>query len=156
MYHVSPYCFFGAVAEASKRARKHGIKLKVQPAELEEVLVCEANPLKSMFITVLGRVCPCTYLAVPVNGGIVRHFQGKDVVEQIKDFGMLEGEDLLTIWNKPEYRRFRSFFEERIKADRTVSTDVPSINFNPAEPVRDLRDNPLPDECQTCYKAYGV
>jgi MoaA/NifB/PqqE/SkfB family radical SAM enzyme len=145
-----------SMKEASKRARKHGMKFKIQPTELEEVLVCEANPLKSMFVNVLGRVFPCTYLGIPVTGGIVRHFKGKDVIKQIKEFGSLEEEDLHTVWNKPQYKRFRHFYEERIKADRAFLANVASMDFNPTKLIGDVRDKPLPDECQTCYKAYGV
>lgn len=134
--------------EASKRARKRGMKLKIQPLDLEEVLVCEANPLKNIFITVSGGICPCTYLGIPVKGGIIRHFQGRNKELRIKDFGTLEKEDLLTIWNKPEYKHFREYFEQRIKADRMAST--------PVELARAMQDNPLPEECQTCYKAYGI
>ena len=134
--------------EASKRARKRGIKLKIQPLDLEEVLVCEANPLKNIFITVSGGISPCTYLGIPVSGGIIRYFQGRNKELSIRDFGTLEKEDLLTIWNKPEYKNFRECFEQRLKADRMAST--------PVELAKAMQDNPLPEECQTCYKAYGI
>lgn len=148
--------YFEYMKEASKRARKHGIKLRLQFFDLEEVLVCEANPVRNMFVNVEGRVYPCTYLGVPMNGKILRNFQGEDKKVGVKDFGTLEKEDLITIWNKPEYREFRECFEKRADFGQKRDDSLRDFKINEFD-VQELAGNLcLPGQCQTCYKAYGI
>ena len=159
-YHVSPNPAFEKSMEEIKRlGKKMGIPVKTSPLKAEETIICEANPPKSVFFSVDGSVAPCDYLRLPKKGDIPRVFLNKEYLVPQTFFGNINHDDFQGILKKEPYLRLRKTFEDRRKtqvgtvqlwdafAAAKSSSGTPKIAEAPP---------PLPEVCQTCYKAYGV
>jgi MoaA/NifB/PqqE/SkfB family radical SAM enzyme len=146
------------------RIRARGIKLSFReyPLRMEEMIMCEMNPLRIIFITFDGCVSPCVYLNLPKKGPISRIFCGARYLMQRVYFGSIAENDFMEIWNNEAYRDFRGFYARRMAVNREAfdyidafpSKDDMTALFEKQE--SNLRENPLPAVCQTCYKAYGI
>lgn len=158
--------------EATRRGRELGIKVHLYPlSPRDDVLVCDADPVHNVWISVSGEVAPCPYLALPCRGQIPRLFWGKKEDLARFSFGnVLEGLD--RVLNGQAARSFREAFSRRLLADRLgTMTDVnssslprvssTSVDFfeSLAQMTRRERSSalpPAPDICPTCYKLYGL
>ncbi|MEW6623645.1 MAG: radical SAM protein [Bacillota bacterium] len=126
----------------------------------EEEPACELNPNKFVFITADGDVAPCTYLGRKINPRIYRD----ELIEiPCKSFGNINKETFEEIWHKPDYKEFRHKFALRLnkfeKLMKFYSEHEPSlIRIRQAEEDYNtfLIDNPLPEECQSCPKRFGI
>ena len=141
------------VREAEEKARDLGLAFRAYPLHMEEVTVCDEDPLHNTFVTADGAVGPCVYLNMMLEGPIPRSFCGKPYRVDRLFFGRLGEESLLDIWEGEGYVAFREAFQERLKAlqeliflKRSSPEDVGAV----------LASRPLPEPCTTCYKAYGL
>jgi len=149
------------INNAEKYALDHDFSFRTYPLKLqEEKAVCDLNPAKMIFITSNGDVTPCTYLGRHINP---RFYKGQKIDLPRKVFGNIHGEDIEIIWNKPIYRAFREPFVVREQAHQNLITaylDIePSLSkIENAEKryLKVLQENPLPEECLTCPKIYGI
>jgi MoaA/NifB/PqqE/SkfB family radical SAM enzyme len=148
------------VEMAKKRAEKTGLPFRVYPLEMDEAIMCELNPLQIVFISYDGCVSPCVYLNMTKRMSIPRIFCGSHQEIQRVCFGAITENDFPEIWNKKEYKEFRTAYDKRIKL---LEKSNASVIFQPMdlekveEEIRKgLSGNPLPDVCKTCYKAYGI
>lgn len=143
------------VREAKKRAMEKRIRIKISPLELEEVVVCAENPLKSFTVSAEGYIYPCIFLNLPFDS-IPRVFCGEYVEVEKPHFGSVE--NFLESWNSENYVNFRRAYERRLEAYERVMEEIltyPLTNWR-ASIDRVFAENPLPDVCKTCYKAYGI
>jgi MoaA/NifB/PqqE/SkfB family radical SAM enzyme len=146
--------YSAVIHEASRRARCRGVTFKASPLDMDEVLVCAADPLHSVFVTVFGGVSPCVYLALPTKGRFPRYFEDRTIEIDSTVFGMLAEQGLDSIWESPAYMRFRQLLADRLTANAQATQ--PSHIFNPASYGNAASAPALPPECRTCHKAYGV
>lgn len=136
-----------ALQDARERAQAEGIAFRAYPVDLEEAAVCEANPLKNLFISSDGWVSPCTYLGLPGRADIPRWVEGRPHPVPRPRFGNIQEQDLLAIWEGAAYREFRRQFSSRVVA-AALSTFGAAARAD--APRRHLP--PPPDPCRTCPK----
>jgi MoaA/NifB/PqqE/SkfB family radical SAM enzyme len=147
---------------ARSRAREIRLPFRSYPLRMEEVAMCEMDTLRIVFISFDGCVSPCVYLNLPKRGSIPRIFCGVPDSVQRACFGSVAENDFMEIWNSEAYRDFRGFFARRMAVRRETfdfidafpSKDAMTAMFEKQE--SNLRENPLPAVCRTCYKAYGI
>jgi MoaA/NifB/PqqE/SkfB family radical SAM enzyme len=152
--------------ERSRRlARKINLGFRSYPLHLEEVVVCELNPLIFVYFSWDGKVSPCAYLGQTKQGKLRRIFCGKEYEISRLVFGDIAQEDFLHIWERKEYRSFRECFARRVELIETAYNEIGAdfdlgtllqIQAARREIQQGLQENPPPEACQTCYKAYGI
>ncbi|KJS88174.1 MAG: hypothetical protein JM58_02020 [Peptococcaceae bacterium BICA1-8] len=130
----------------------------LKPAE--EKVVCDLNPAKMVFISSSGDVAPCTYLGRFINP---RYY--KKQIQNIprKTFGNIHCEDFLDIWNKESYQDFRrpfiiraQFYQKLISSYTDYEPNLTRIKNAEKQYSETLIQNPLPEECKTCPKRFGI
>ena len=136
------------VDAAEAEAERAGLRFRSYPTHPAEVAVCEANPLRILFISSDGSVCPCPYLGLAGRADIPRRFEGQALSVERPRFGTVLEQDLTEIWKSRAYRAFRRKFERRL--GHATMTAVVGDATDLAAPF------PPPDPCVTCYKLYGV
>lgn len=147
------------IERARRRATKAKITFRAYPLEMDEVLVCELNPLRIAFISYDGCVSPCVYLNMTKKKPISRMFCGSSHEVERLCFGNIREKDFMEVWEGMAYRRFRSAYAKRAElAVRTgmFSPDPADREREERETAKRLSDNPLPGACRTCYKAFGI
>jgi len=151
------------VERAERKAREIKLPFRRYPLEGEEVIMCELNPLQIVFFSHDGCVSPCVYLNLPKSGSIPRIFCGSYHEIPRVCFGSVAGKDFMEIWNSPEYTEFRKVYQNRLDVfEKTYGHMGPLITdwheLERAERMlkSGLSQNPLPEGCLTCYKAYGI
>ena len=149
--------------EAEKEARGIKLPFRCYPLEMEEVIMCELNPLQIVFFSHDGSVSPCVYLNLPKAGSIPRIFCGSYHEIPRICFGNVAKKDFIEIWNSPEYTEFRKVYQNRLDVfEKTYGHMGPFTTdrheLEEAEKIlkNGLSRNPLPGGCHTCYKAYGI
>jgi hypothetical protein len=149
---------------ARKIARRRKIEFREPALHREEVLACALNPMHFMFVSWDGRVGPCTYLLLPVEGPIPR-WNGRETnfIEQVV-FGTVDGEGISHFLSSSPRRNFITTFQKRIDAERDF---IASLDLEPsirslraisqasAERAETLSRNPLPAACNGCPKTNG-
>ncbi|MEW5950196.1 MAG: radical SAM protein [Thermodesulfobacteriota bacterium] len=153
----------GIVYEAGEKARQIKLPFRCYPVEMEEVIMCELNPLHIVFFSHDGSVSPCVYLNLPRSGSIPRIFCGSSHEIPRMCFGNAAEKDFIEIWNNPEYMEFRKVYQNRLDVfEKTyghlgpLTTDRHELEEAEKILKNDLSRNPLPEGCRTCYKAYGI
>ena len=115
--------------ELIERARRMAIKAKITfrsyPLEMDEVLVCELNPLRIAFISYDGCVSPCVYLNMTKKKPISRIFCGSSSEVERLCFGNIREKDFMDVWEGMEYGRFRLAYAKR------AALAVQSVMFSP-------------------------
>jgi MoaA/NifB/PqqE/SkfB family radical SAM enzyme len=151
------------VERAVKGARKNRVPFRVYPLEMENVVMCEMNPLRIIFLSHDGCVSPCVYLNMTKRGMIRRMFCGSSSEVQRVCFGNVGEHDLMDIWGKSDYQDFRRIYLTRLNVVENIYGDI-GIDMVSIERLRktgkiieeELMKNPVPAVCKTCYKAYGI
>ncbi len=136
------------VARARGLAAHAGIGFRAYPLELEERAVCEANPIRILFVSSNGSISPCPYLGLPARTGVRRMFEGQAHTVSGVRFGSVHEQELADIWNGPAYCAFRGRFERRLAAAALATVG--------GQPVLDTPAPSAPEACRTCYKLYGA
>lgn len=150
--HSLRQAFASAIEDAKGRAKAAGLAFRAYPLDPEEVAVCDANPLKILFVSCDGRVSPCTYLGLAGQADIPRVFDGQNLRVLRAWFGDIREQELEEIWKGPEYRAFRQRFVAR--RDAAVARGFAVIaGFTPAS-RRSF--SPAPDACRGCPKLFGA
>ncbi|MGM0424010.1 MAG: radical SAM/SPASM domain-containing protein [Thermodesulfobacteriota bacterium] len=68
---------------------------------------CAENVQKALCLSPEGRVSPCVFTQIPVQGTAAYWHQGREYILQQVDFGDVQVQDLKSIWYSKEYRQFR-------------------------------------------------
>ncbi|MDI6890283.1 MAG: radical SAM protein [Thermodesulfovibrionales bacterium] len=146
-----------------QHAKKIKLPLRIYPLEMEEVVMCEMNPLKIVFISQDGSVSPCVYLNMTKQGPISRIFCGKQYEIERQCFGNIGEYDFMEIWEQEDYKNFRRLYSKRLSINRKIFDFIEDFrNRNEAMDEFEKRletmlsENPLPSVCNTCYKAYNI
>lgn len=144
--------FSRVVEDARARAKAAGLAFRPYSLDPEEVAVCEANPLRTLFVSSDGKVSPCTYMGLPGQTEIPRVRNGQLLRVPRVCFGDMGEQELLEIWGAPAYRAFRQqFLARRMAGVASVMAVVGG-----GSPVS---RNPLPtapEPCLSCPKLFGV
>jgi MoaA/NifB/PqqE/SkfB family radical SAM enzyme len=151
------------VQAALEKAKKEKVPLRVYPLEMEDVVMCEMNPLGIVFLSHDGCVSPCVYLNMTKRGLLQRVFCGSSSEIQKVCFGNVGEHDFMDIWGKSDYRDFREKYHTRLNAAGTMYRHI-GVDMASMETLKEtektigeaLMKNPVPEECKTCYKAYGI
>jgi MoaA/NifB/PqqE/SkfB family radical SAM enzyme len=140
------------VKEAEVKANDLNINLKRPAMTPVEVMVCEENPLRNLYISVDGEVSPCVYLHPPMPSPFKRIFCGVGHDTEKLNFGNIFRESFGDVWNKQEYIDFRSrFMQRKKKSEFSPLMDLESLKKSDLEPLPDP-----PRHCMTCHKMLGV
>lgn len=144
--------FARAVEEARRAAKAAGIAFRAYPLDPEEVAVCEANPLKNLFVSSDGWVSPCTYMGLAGQTEIPRVAGGQLLPVPRLRFGDVRERDLLEIWNAPAYEAFRQQFAARRTAGLVSAiAAVARVGTGSAKVLP-----AAPEPCRSCPKLYGL
>ncbi|KUO53331.1 MAG: hypothetical protein APF76_08790 [Desulfitibacter sp. BRH_c19] len=149
------------MAESKKIAAERKFSFRSYLLSMEEQEpVCELDPNRFVFVTDDGDITPCTYLGRTINP---RVFQDKLINLPRKTFGNIKDNSFEEIWNSADYMEFRSKFTVRLEEYKllmnTYADYEPSLIILKQAEKRyseALEKNPLPIECQSCPKAYGI
>lgn len=159
-YHESPTpAFEQCIEEIHRLGKELAVSVITSPLKIQEQLICEHNPPGRVFFSVDGSVAPCPYLMIPKKGDIHRIFRNQKIDVPQTFFGNIREEDFLSIWNKGSYRQFREIFEERKKSEINsahLMDTFSNVSASMLEKIKPKNPPPLPEGCQTCYKAFGV
>lgn len=142
------------IEKSEEKARELGVSIYNYPLVMREVAICSENPIENIYISHDGSVSPCVYLNVPTrNNMIPRYIKTKQYYIPRLVFGSIKKEELIDVYNKNEFSKFRNMYKKRVDAWRASENIVSRfLEFS------DLTSNAirLPEPCYTCYKAYGV
>lgn len=147
---------------AQIRAQEIRLPFRVYPIEMEEVVMCEMNPLQIVFISFDGCVSPCVYLNMTKRGLIPRIFCGKQYEIERQCFGNIGEYDFMEIWKREDYKNFRGLYNKRLAIDRKVFDLIDAFQSKKdtvdalEKPEIIPGENPLLSVCYTCYKAYNI
>ncbi len=157
-FHEKDYLkLIDSISEARKRAIKRNIKFRPYPLVMEEIVMCDANPLKGLVISAEGDLYPCIYLNLPFKK-IPRIFCGQRIEIEKPYFGSID--DFWNSWNSKDYVEFRKAYERRVEAYKEVLHEAlfspSSVDHTMSKIRKVFTEHPIPEICKTCYKAYGV
>lgn len=163
-----------AIVETARQAAERlGLRLRVYPLKTEpRTLVCDADPLRSIYINHQGEVSPCVYLGLRLReaespGGQAmkatapRYFRAKSTqAAEWRPISLEPGspgqfghvrEGLTQVLESKRRREFiRAFHNRNI-------TRSPVVAFSYLAGADDHTELPLPPEpCRACYKMLGV
>jgi MoaA/NifB/PqqE/SkfB family radical SAM enzyme len=158
--------------EAKRRGRELGVKVYVYPLHpRDDVLMCDADPVHNVWISVSGEVAPCPYLALSFRDELPRLFWGKREHLHRFSFGKVTS-GLDQVLNGKAARSFREAFSRRLLADRLGAVDEANVSSMPRvssssvdffESLAQMSSKggpsalpPPPDLCRNCYKLYGL
>ena len=158
--------------EAQTRGKELGVKVHICPLRpSSDVLMCDADPVHNVWITVWGEVAPCPYLALPCRGSIPRLFWGREEHLSRFSFGKVT-DGLDRVIKGQAARSFREAFGRRLQTstlDTITAVEVPALLsprstsagfLEPLAQATFLRKAaallPPPNLCRNCYKFYGL
>lgn len=138
------------VAEAVRRGEQWGVKVHVYGSVLrDDVMVCAADPLHNLWVTVDGQAAPCAYLALPCRGGFPRFFAGTTELLPRLTFGDVT-RGLPRVWQSRAARSFRAAFARRQTWGQVEVLLDAALGSSAASPPS------APPPCRHCYKLYGI
>lgn len=155
--------FAGYLETARSKAAAAKLPFRRYPLELEEVVMCELNPLAIAYFSHDGSVSPCVYLNLSKQGPIPRIFCDSRHETERLTFGNISANTFREIWDRAEYQSFRMAYRKRIDLVRKCSSHLSVESMHSGqltafenEMDQALSENPVPGPCKTCYKAYGI
>ena len=139
------------IDRAKATAKRLDIPLRVYPLQAEpQTLVCDADPINTVYINHRGEVTPCVYLGLTVPGKIPRYYHGEAHPFDTVSFGNVSN-GLEQALKGEEREAFVSAFEHR------NASNIPLAVFAYLTEQTESDGLPLPPApCQHCYKMLGV
>jgi MoaA/NifB/PqqE/SkfB family radical SAM enzyme len=132
-------------------AERLNIPLRVYPLQMEpNTLICDADPLNTIYINHKGNVSPCVYLGLTVQGEIPRFYQGESHPFDPVSFGNV-CKGLVRALEGKERKSFLDAFKHR-----NVSGDPLAMFTYLAGRNGEGELPPPPAPCQFCYKMLGI
>ena len=120
--------------QAQRQAEKSSLPFRnVGLTPMRDLIVCDANPLKNVFVTAFGDLAPCVYLGLPVAGTFSRQFFQKSYPAHNYFYGNIEAQDLSEILQQPAYQEFTAVFRSRVTANSSL---MDNLVPNPQAPIR--------------------
>jgi len=139
------------LVQARQTAERLNLPLRIYPLQTEpNTLVCDADPVNTVYINHRGEVSPCVYLGLTVEGKIPRFYLSEPHPFDTMSFGnVFTGLDRALYGNARE--TFSSFFKRRNVAGSPLAMFAYMTGQNGEAEL------PLPPApCQHCYKMQGV
>lgn len=153
-----------AIERATRLARTRKIAFRAPSISRQEILVCALDPPSVVFVSWNGRVGPCVYLGLPVDGPIPRWGdEGPTRVEPMV-YGNLAEEGLAEILRGERFRSFAGTFEARRAIERrfvdgmvgrSARESLSYLEEADRTRERELADHPFPAPCTGCHKVVG-
>ncbi len=138
------------IQRAQANAERLNIPLRVYPLQTEpNTLVCDADPLNTVYVNHRGEVSPCVYLGLTVQGRVPRFYQGEAHPFDALSFGNIQTGFLKALHGK-ERETFLSAFKQR----NMTSGPLAMLTYMSEPGQAELPPPPVP--CQHCYKMLGV
>ncbi len=139
------------VEQARQLAEEAGLPFNAYPLEMQDqVLVCDANPLETIYINHMGEVTPCVNLGLCARGAIPRYFLGEAYPTPRLSFGDVR-QGLPAALESAQRKAFCQAYRQR------NVTANPLVAFSALSGVSpDEQLPPPPEPCRACYKMYGV
>ncbi|MGE5249735.1 MAG: radical SAM/SPASM domain-containing protein [Bacteroidota bacterium] len=138
------------IARARQTAERLKIPLRIYPLQTEpDTLVCDADPIHTVYINHCGEVCPCVYLGLSVRGSIPRYFQGEAHPFEPVSFGNVRDGFLQAL-----YGETRQHFLEPFNRRNASRGALAALAYLTGEHTGELPA--LPASCQFCYKMLGI
>lgn len=158
--------------EAKRRGKELGVKVHICPLRpSNDVLMCDADPVHNVWISVRGEVTPCPYLTLPCQGDFPRLFWGECQYLSHFSFGKVT-EGLDRVFNGQAAHSFREAFARRLQTNifdtmtAVALSAMPRVRstsgafLEPLAKTTSLQKSTallLPhDLCRNCYKFYGL
>ena len=143
-----------AVAQALKMPYRN---LSLPPHD--DLRVCDANPLRNVFVSVFGEAAPCVYLGLPLAGPFTRRYLNKSYQAVNYSYGNVREGDLLRLSQQPAYLNFIDYFRGPAEIFALLH-QVRDINRSPAgqfeAPQASTISGRWPPACQGCLKSLGL
>jgi MoaA/NifB/PqqE/SkfB family radical SAM enzyme len=137
------------LAQAQENAERLKIPLRTYPLQTEpNTLVCDADPLNTIFINHRGEVTPCVYLGLTVPGAIPRYFDGESHPFETLSFGNIQ-DGLTAALQGKERQAFIDIFRRRNMSSTPLALFTYMSGQSDEIP-------PAPVPCQFCYKMLGI
>ena len=139
------------IREAMQVAESLKMPLRVYPLQEEpNTLMCDADPLHTVYVNHRGEVSPCVYLGLTVQGMVPRYFHGEPQPFETLSFGNVsEG------FEKALLSGARKEFTEPLK-HRSASGSPLAVFSYMTGPQSEEALPPPPEPCRHCYKMLGV
>ena len=139
------------VARAKETAERLNIPLRVYPLQTESnTLVCDADPLNTIYINHRGDVTPCVYLGLTVQGQVPRFYQDEPHPFDTLSFGNICA-GLKQVLQSQGRRNFVEPFKRRNTSGGPLAVFTYMAGQNAGG---ELPAPPAP--CQFCYKMLGI
>ncbi len=138
--------------ETAIRAARLGIRLHRPSLFPGEVVLCNENPLRNLYISVTGDVSPCVYLNPPVEPPSLPGTEYGASLLRVS-FGNIFRQPFRDIWDGEDYRRFRSAFQERVRTLDEIHARLGGMGVDFPSTARILAEAPGP--CAGCIKLMG-
>jgi MoaA/NifB/PqqE/SkfB family radical SAM enzyme len=153
-----------AIDRATRLARGRKIAFRAPSLSPQDILVCALDPPSVVFVSWDGRVGPCVYQGLPVDGPIPRwNANGRTTIEPMV-YGDLAEEGLAEILRGERFRSFAGTFDARLAIERRFLDGMVGLSaretlsyLDDADRERDrqLQATPFPGPCAGCHKIVG-
>lgn len=139
------------INQAEQTAKRLNIPLRIYPLLTEsQTLVCDADPINSVYINHRGDVTPCVYLGLTVQSQVPRYFHGESHPFETHSFGNIcNGFD--RVLHGEERKAFSTAFQDRSAGSNPLA--MFSLLSTQGEEI-ELSPPPIP--CRHCYKMLGI
>jgi MoaA/NifB/PqqE/SkfB family radical SAM enzyme len=139
------------INQARQNAERLNLPLRVYPLQTEpNTLVCDADPVNTVYINHRGEVTPCVYLGLTVKGQIPRFYQGEPHPFDPISFGNVSSGLDRALYGK-DRENFISVYKQR-NLDRNPFAMFAYLSDDGGETGLPLPPTP----CRNCYKMLGV
>jgi MoaA/NifB/PqqE/SkfB family radical SAM enzyme len=139
------------IALAKETAERLKIPLRVYPLQMEpNTLVCDADPVNTVYINHRGDVTPCVYLGLTVQGQVPRFYQG-----EARPFDTMSFGNVCTGLKQVLQGKERGSFIEPFQRRNAIMNPLALFTYMVGrEDGDELPPPPVP--CQFCYKMLGI
>ena len=139
------------INQAQGNAKRLDIPLRVYPLQVEpQTLVCDADPVNTVYVNHRGEVTPCVYLGLTVQGQIPRFYEGEPHPFDTISFGNVCDGFVQALQGK-ERETFIAAFKRR----NVGNSPLAMFTYLSGE-ADDGELSLPPTPCQYCYKMLGV
>jgi len=139
------------ITQAKQIAERLSLPLRVYPLQTEpNTLVCDADPVNTVYLNHRGEVTPCVYLGLTVQGQIPRFYQG-----QSRPFDTISFGNVSTGLDQALHGKERETFISAFK-HRNVGKNPLAMFAYMTDQGSEAELPPPPAPCQYCYKMLGI
>jgi len=144
-------------AQRAQKVQMHFRNLSLKPKT--DLVVCEANPFKNVFITAFGEAAPCVYLGLPLAGEFSRKFFDSSYRARNFSYGNLRDQRLSTLLRQRPYLNFTEYFLGREDVGFNLF-QLPPGEYSQKGGNQGAFSRPTafpwPPVCRGCFKTLGV